>query len=61
MDCYCMGKARIENPFFDLFNMPDQTGDLIDEWMSKVEAWYSGWDHADSLSAVGIVDHVCEY
>lgn len=44
-----IGKSIIDNPFYKSENMPGQTGDEIDEWQLKVQAWELGWRIEDLM------------
>ncbi|WP_367352513.1 CrpP-related protein [Achromobacter animicus] len=40
------GKTLLDCPFFVANAMPSHTGEPIDEWHARVDAWESGWRQA---------------
>ena len=40
------GKSLLDNPYFKAAAMPNHTGEPIEEWHARVDAWESGWREA---------------
>jgi len=44
-----VGRTEIENPFYQPEKMPSTTGEPVDAWASKAEAWNTGWRIEDAM------------
>ena len=38
------GLSRFNNPFEADYEMPPETGESLDHWFAKFEAWRTGWE-----------------
>lgn len=47
------GESRFSNPFYSQQKMPAATGETIDKWNAKAEAWTFGWEMEDVMRASG--------
>jgi hypothetical protein len=47
------GKSLLDCPFFKAAAMPHHTGEPIDQWHARVDAWEAGWRIA-SLVRTGL-------
>jgi hypothetical protein len=44
-----MGHSVFDNPHFRSEAMPAATGESIEEWQQKCDAWYFGWVTEDAM------------
>lgn len=44
-----LGQSEIANPFLDPRNMPRATGDSVEDWQAKHDAWALGWKAEDLM------------
>lgn len=38
------GKSFLDNPFLKTENLPAQTGQSVESWNEKAQAWRDGWE-----------------
>lgn len=38
------GLSSLDNPYYQSDVMPGNTGEPIEEWNAKMEAWRTGWE-----------------
>lgn len=38
------GLSSLDNPYYQSDVMPGNTGEQIEEWNAKMEAWRTGWE-----------------
>lgn len=43
-NAYCLGHSESDNPYFQEKNMPKNTGESMEEWNKKADAWEYGWN-----------------
>jgi hypothetical protein len=43
------GESYMDNPYLKSANMPAKTGETIEEWAAKQEAWALGWQMEDMI------------
>lgn len=44
-----LGVSRFDNPYFKRERMPISTGEDIEIWNAKAEAWSFGWNAEDMM------------
>jgi hypothetical protein len=44
-----MGRGYFDNPFLRSENMPRATGETLDQWSAKHDAWQLGWTAEDAM------------
>lgn len=44
-----MGISQFDNPYAKSAAMPAATGESIDEWQAKFDAWKLGWTAEDAM------------
>lgn len=42
-NAYCLGRTKLDNPYYQSMNMPKSTGETIEEWQAKAVAWELGY------------------
>lgn len=42
-------RCELDNPFYKSENMPAATGESIEAWNAKCEAWDFGWKMEDAI------------
>lgn len=43
------GRSFLDNPFLKSSSMPAATGEPIDEWARKHDAWHLGWTMENAM------------
>lgn len=43
------GRSQFDNPYLKTETMPATSGDTIDEWKGKHDAWHLGWSMEDAM------------
>ena len=41
--------SKLDNPFYKPENMPAQTGESLEDWQAKAEAWNLGFEMDNSI------------
>jgi hypothetical protein len=44
-----LGRSELDNPFLKSAAMPAATGDAVEHWNAKAEAWALGWKIEDAM------------
>ena len=44
-----LGRSAIDNPFYKSDAMPGHTGEPVEQWNRKMEAWNLGWTIEDMM------------
>ena len=46
-----LGLTEFDNPYYVKTVMPAETGEPIEEWSAKAEAWLTGWKIENAMRA----------
>lgn len=46
-----MGRSEFDNPYLKADKMPAATGEAMDEWQAKHDAWHFGWTAENAMRA----------
>jgi hypothetical protein len=44
-----LGKSKMDCPYYKADAVPAATGESIEEWLAKIEAWELGWTAEDMM------------